>query len=177
MRIWSWQVPKRLSDWTGAEREYKRAIELNPGLARARHWYANLLVNMNRPNEAIAEIQRAVDLDPLTDRLYGVEAYIYYYARRYDRAEQILGMFEGPAKHLVEDIVHDLSGKIGLAKKDYPGAISEFLTMTKAEPEEPDGWAYLIYACAQGGKRTKASASLSWINLADVDMSNHIGWL
>jgi predicted Zn-dependent protease len=86
-------------------------------------------------------------------------------------------MFEGPAKHLVEDIVHDLSGKIGLAKKDYPGAISEFLTMTKAEPEEPDGWAYLIYACAQGGKRTKASASLSWINLADVDMSNHIGWL
>ena len=54
---------------------------------------------MNRPNEAIAEIKRAVDLDPLTDRLYGVEAFIYYCARQYDRAEQILGIFEGPAKH------------------------------------------------------------------------------
>ena len=46
-------------DWAGAEREYRRAIELNPGLARAHHWYALLLIEMNRPNEAIAEIQRA----------------------------------------------------------------------------------------------------------------------
>jgi tetratricopeptide (TPR) repeat protein len=73
-------------------------------------------------------------------------------------------MFEGPAKQPIRDFARDLSGKIRLAKKDYPGAISEFLTMTKAEPEEPGGWAYLIYACAQGGKRTEASALLIKLN-------------
>ena len=151
-------------DWADAEREYRRAIELNPGLARAHHWYSILLAIMNRPNEAIAEAQQAVDLDPLTDRLYIEEAEIYYFARQYDRAEQILGMFEGPAKQSIGDLVHEFSGKIGLAKKDYSGAISEFLTMTKAEPEEPDGWAYLIYACAQEGNRTEASASLVKLN-------------
>ena len=148
-------------DWAGAELEYRRAIELNPGLVRAHQWYAILLIEMNRPNEAIAEIQRAVDLDPLTDRLYGVEAFIYYCARQYDRAEQILGIFEGPAKHSVEDILHDLLGKIALAKKDYPVAISKFLAMSRAEPEEPDWWAYLTYACAQGGERKQALVSLA----------------
>jgi TolB-like protein/DNA-binding winged helix-turn-helix (wHTH) protein/Flp pilus assembly protein TadD len=146
-------------DWTGAEREYIRAIELNPGLARAHHWYANLLINMSRSNEAIAQIQRAVDLDPLTDRLYGVEAEIYYRARQYDRAEQILATLEAPATRLTALQSHELAGKIGLAKKDYPAAISEFLAVTQAEPEEPDGWACLVYAYAQGGKATEASVS------------------
>jgi TolB-like protein/DNA-binding winged helix-turn-helix (wHTH) protein/Flp pilus assembly protein TadD len=148
-------------DWTGAEREYNRAIELNPGLARAHHWYAHLLINMNRSNEAIAQIQRAVDLDPLTDRLYGVEAETYYYARQYDRAEQILVTLAAPATQSIALHSHELAGKIGLAKRDYPAAISEFLAVTQADPEEPDGWACLVYAYAQGGKVTEASASLA----------------
>ena len=148
-------------DWMGAEREYKRAIELNPGLARAHHWYAALLINMNRPNEAISEIQRAVDLDPLTDRLYTVEAEIYYYARQYDRAEQILGMLAAPGKQSIAAHAHDSSGRLRLAKKDYPGAMLEFAAAAQAEPEEPDGWAYLVYAYARGGKATEASASLA----------------
>lgn len=141
-------------DWAGAEREYRRAIELNPGLARAHHWYALLLVNMNRPNEAIAEIQRAVDLDPLTDSLYVLEAEIYYLTHQNDRAGQILAMFEDPAKHSI--LVHYLLGKVGRAKKVYPDAISEFLVVTSAEPEEPGGWGFLTYAYAQGGKRKEA---------------------
>ncbi|HXH68555.1 MAG TPA: winged helix-turn-helix domain-containing protein [Candidatus Limnocylindrales bacterium] len=146
-------------DWAGAELEYKRAIELNPGLARAHHWYSLLLVNTSRPDEAIAEIQRAVDLDPLTDRLYAIEAETYYYARRYDRAEQALGMIEGPATNRIH--VHSLSGQIGVARKDYPAAITEFLTTTKLEPDDPQNWALLVYAYAQGGKLKEASASLA----------------
>jgi TolB-like protein/DNA-binding winged helix-turn-helix (wHTH) protein/tetratricopeptide (TPR) repeat protein len=146
-------------DWSGAESEYRRAIELNPGLARAHHWYALLLLNMNRPNEAITEIQQAVDLDPLTDRLYVLEADIYYSAHQYDRAAQIIAMFEEPARHSLS--VHYLLGKIGLAKKVYPDAISEFLVVTSAEPKEPDGWAFLTYAYAQGGKRKEALATFA----------------
>jgi TolB-like protein/DNA-binding winged helix-turn-helix (wHTH) protein/Flp pilus assembly protein TadD len=146
-------------DWSGAESEYRRAIELNPGLARAHHWYALLLVNMNRPNEAITEIQQAVDLDPLTDRLYDLEADIYYFARQYDRAAQIIAMFEERDRHSL--LPHYLLGKVGLAKKVYPDAISEFLVVTSAEPEEPDGWAFLTYAYAQGGKRKEALATFA----------------
>ncbi|MFN2532892.1 MAG: protein kinase [Pyrinomonadaceae bacterium] len=53
-------------DWPGAEREFKRAIELNPNYPQAHHWYAIYLVWSGRENEGLAEIRRAQDLDPLS---------------------------------------------------------------------------------------------------------------
>jgi TolB-like protein/DNA-binding winged helix-turn-helix (wHTH) protein/Flp pilus assembly protein TadD len=53
-------------DWQTAEQEYKRALDLNPGFARAHHWYAGYLVYVGRFDEAIAEAKRARDLDPLS---------------------------------------------------------------------------------------------------------------
>jgi len=53
-------------DWTGAEREFKRAIELNPNLATAHHWYGDYLANMGRLDEGIAQTKRALELDPLS---------------------------------------------------------------------------------------------------------------
>ncbi len=53
-------------DWATAEREYKRALEIDPGYARAHHWYAGYLTYVGRFNEAIAEATRACDLDPLS---------------------------------------------------------------------------------------------------------------
>ena len=53
-------------DWATAEREYKRALELNPGDARAHHWYAGYLMYVGRFEEGIAEARRARDLDPLS---------------------------------------------------------------------------------------------------------------
>jgi len=53
-------------DWATAEREYKRALELNPGDARAHHWYAGYLMYVGRSEEGIAEAKRARDLDPLS---------------------------------------------------------------------------------------------------------------
>jgi len=52
-------------DWAGAEREYKRAIELNPNDASARTFYSWLLFCMKRSQEGLAESQRALELDPL----------------------------------------------------------------------------------------------------------------
>lgn len=52
--------------WATAEREYKRALELNPGDARAHHWYAGYLMYVGRFDEGIAEAKRARDLDPLS---------------------------------------------------------------------------------------------------------------
>lgn len=53
-------------DWANAEREYKRALELNPADARAHHWYAGYLVYTGRIDEGIAEEKRARELDPLS---------------------------------------------------------------------------------------------------------------
>jgi len=53
-------------DWAAAEREYRRALELNPGDARAHHWYAGYLMYVGRFEEGIAEEKRARELDPLS---------------------------------------------------------------------------------------------------------------
>src|SRR5205823_2622297 len=53
-------------DWAAAEKEYKRAIELNPGYATAHHWYAWHLLVMGRNSEGIFELRRAESLDPLS---------------------------------------------------------------------------------------------------------------
>lgn len=53
-------------DWAGAEREFKRAIELNPRYSIAHHWYAVYLTVVGRQDEALAEIKRAQELDPLS---------------------------------------------------------------------------------------------------------------
>ncbi len=53
-------------DWPGAEREFRRAIELNPGYATTHQWYGELLSELGRHEEAVAEIKRAQELDPLS---------------------------------------------------------------------------------------------------------------
>jgi serine/threonine-protein kinase len=73
-------------DWTGAEPEFKRAIEINPSFPDARAYYSHLLMTMQRPEEAIPQMERALQLDPLNElfqALYGVDL---QYVRRYDEA-------------------------------------------------------------------------------------------
>ncbi len=73
-------------DWPEAEREFKRAIELNPSYSRAHHDYAWFLVAMERFDEAIAEIKRAQELDPLSPLANSDVGWVYLRARRYDDA-------------------------------------------------------------------------------------------
>jgi len=74
--------------WEEAEREYKRALELNPNYAVARQWYSAFLVKMARRDEAVAQARRAVELDPLSPIINVNEAQVLYVARRYDEARQ-----------------------------------------------------------------------------------------
>jgi serine/threonine protein kinase/tetratricopeptide (TPR) repeat protein len=73
-------------DWPAAERESLRAIQLNPGYAFGRSRYALLLSGMGRHEEAIAEAQRAHELDPLNLLTYTVVGDTLFYARRFDRS-------------------------------------------------------------------------------------------
>ncbi len=73
-------------DWPTAEREFKRAIELNPNSAISHARYSEGLVMRARFDEAIAEGQRAQELDPLSPQILGDLGYAYVVARRYDEA-------------------------------------------------------------------------------------------
>jgi DNA-binding winged helix-turn-helix (wHTH) protein/TolB-like protein/Tfp pilus assembly protein PilF len=76
-------------DWDGADREFKKALELNPNESVVHDDYATLLEALGRTDEAIAEDDKARELDPLSLLVSRNDGRAYYYARRYDRAIQI----------------------------------------------------------------------------------------
>jgi TolB-like protein/Flp pilus assembly protein TadD len=71
-------------DWSGAEAEFKRAIELNPAYATAHQWYALYLNAVGRTPEALAQLEIAAGLDPLSPTIQTAIAEAYYFARQYD---------------------------------------------------------------------------------------------
>jgi eukaryotic-like serine/threonine-protein kinase len=73
-------------DWPGAERGFKRAIELKTSYVMAHEWYAEYLAALGRFDEAVAEIKRAQQLDPLAVPVNRAVGWILYFARRYDQA-------------------------------------------------------------------------------------------
>ena len=75
-------------DWPAAEKDFRRAIELNPGDATARQWYAEYLACMGRLEEAFEEVGRARELDPLSLAVLTQEGNVLVYARRYQEAER-----------------------------------------------------------------------------------------
>lgn len=83
-------------DWPGAEREFRRALELNPSDANAHFFYSNSYLScFARHDEAIAEMKTAIELDPLSVPIRSFSGRTYLWARRYDEA---LGEFEKAEK-------------------------------------------------------------------------------
>lgn len=76
-------------DWPGAEREYRRALELNSNLAKAHTVYAAYLATIGRVQEAINEAERAHQLDPVSLSSLDSEASVFIYSRRYAEAVEL----------------------------------------------------------------------------------------
>jgi tetratricopeptide (TPR) repeat protein len=73
-------------DWPSTEREFKRAIELNPNSALSHDRYAECLKTRLRFNESMAEAQRAQELDPLSPEIVAQLGSVYFFAQRYDES-------------------------------------------------------------------------------------------
>jgi len=111
-------------DWEGAEREFKRALELNPAYVYARHCYAMHLLTLRRFDEAIEEMKRAHELDPLslvTTRNLG---WVFYHARQYDQAiETLQKTIEIDPNY---SFTHYVLGLVHIQKSMYDEALLEF---------------------------------------------------
>ena len=74
--------------WTEAEKEFRRAIELDPNYATAHQWYAYDLLALDQPQEALAESRRAQELDPTSVIMNSDVAEFLFFAGQFDAAEQ-----------------------------------------------------------------------------------------
>ncbi|UCG62335.1 MAG: protein kinase [Candidatus Zixiibacteriota bacterium] len=77
-------------DWEGAEKAFKRAIELNPAYETAHQWYAHLLGYLGRADEAVAEMSKSYELDPLSLAVNRNFGFLYYLLHRFDDALTML---------------------------------------------------------------------------------------
>ncbi len=138
-------------DWKGADRELRRAIELDPSYAVGHLWHGILaLTPTGRLDEALAAWQRAAELDPVTPVVNMGPALILILQRQYDRAiEEIGKLFElDPSFHWA----HYCLGSVYLQKRDYEKAIAALEQMNL--PPWRDG--HLGYAYAVAGQPEKA---------------------
>jgi len=138
-------------DWAGAEREYQRAIGLNPNYAVAHQWYGVYLAYMGRMDEGIAEMTRAQELDPLSLAINAQLGFLFYLARRYDQAieqcQRTLEMEPGYEEARI------YLAWIYVQKGMYEEAIAQY---QKLKGDIPDVLAMLGAAYAVSGQRGKA---------------------
>jgi TolB-like protein/lipoprotein NlpI len=79
-------------DWVGAQREYERALAINPGCAEAHHMYAHWHEAMGRFDRALAEMGRALELEPVAPGVHSCLAEILFHARRYEETVRQCGV-------------------------------------------------------------------------------------
>ncbi|MBA2527804.1 MAG: protein kinase [Pyrinomonadaceae bacterium] len=141
-------------DWSGAEREFKRAIEINPSHSDAHQMYSFYLSAMGRFDEALAGMKHAQELDPLSLAKIAGIGDIFYYQRQYDRAiEQYQKALEMDAN---SGFAHWSLGNAYVQKGMYADAIAEYQKSIPLSGDSPDEPASLGYAYALSGKRREA---------------------
>ncbi|MCI0695466.1 protein kinase [candidate division KSB1 bacterium] len=146
-------------DWSGAEREFKRAIALNPNYTMAHHWYAHYLAARGRFDEAMAEIRLAQELDPLSLIVNTTVGMVFYYRRQPDQAiEQLQQALEIDPDFFA---AHLQLGVFFMQQQRFDEAIAEFQKAISLVGENPITLALLGHAYAASGKRSEALAILA----------------
>ena len=146
-------------DWTGAEREYRRAQELNPGDAVSYMGYSELLAHLGRPDESVTQARHAVEHDPLSPLTRFALAYATMVAQRFNDAvaEARTAIELEPAFPLGYTV---LSGAL-VALGRHEEAVEACRHAVTLAPSETYLQANLGWVLAQTGQRREARAILS----------------
>jgi len=146
-------------DFDSAGKEFRRAIELNPGYATAHHWYAWHLSLLGRYDEAIAEMRKAENLDPLSLIINADLAELLVLAHSYDESIQ-------QSRKTIEmdpnfALAHNQLAQAYLQKHMYDEAVAELQKAVQLSGSSPTCTANLARAYVLSGKRSEALELLS----------------
>ncbi len=145
-------------DWNGAEREFKRAIELNPNYPTARQWYGLFLVYRKQFDAGRSELLKAQQLDPLSLAINANVGLSYYFERRYDEAIQHLRTTLELDSYF--PYAHFFLGWALEQKKEFGSAEEAFRRAAEIDRTSTTQ-AYLAHNLALQGKRGEAESILS----------------
>jgi tetratricopeptide (TPR) repeat protein len=160
-------------DWDldGAGKEFRRAIELNPGYATAHHWYAWHLALLHRYDEALAEMRKAESLDPLSLVINADLAELLALAHSYDESIQ-------QSRKTIEmdpnfGLAHNHLGQAYLLKHMNDEAIAELQKAVQLSSRSPTCMANLARAYVASGRRREAEQLLNELKKRATPMASH----
>ncbi len=141
-------------DWPGAEREFRKAIALNPLYDTAHHWYSHELMALGRSQEAFAEAQQALQISPSDTVINEHLGWTYLMMRNYDQAIQAAHKAIEMDPNFL--LAHRVAGLAYLYQGDKDKAIQEFQKGVQLTNGDPVAQAYLARAYAVFGQREQA---------------------
>ncbi len=146
-------------NWSEAENQYKRALELNPDDINAHLLYAHLLSNLGRHDEALVKARRARELDPLFPFAGALEGQILNHAGLTDEAlERLNKTFELAPNFWFP---HLFASSVYIEKGMFAEAVAEARKAKELAPAQTVSLAFEGYALAKSGKRNEAQALLN----------------
>lgn len=146
-------------DFPGAEREFRRAIALDPDYARAHQWLGWYLVSVGRFDEAEGEFARAQQLDPLSLYTNMTAGAPYFYSGRYDKAaEQFRKVVEMDSGFW---LAHRWLAEVYAEQGRYDEAVAELKGIMKARPEDSSQLSMIGYTYALAGRQAEARQVLA----------------
>jgi tetratricopeptide (TPR) repeat protein len=145
-------------DWPGAEREFSRAIQLNPRYSTARQWYAWFLAAMGRFEEGLAEARAAIELDPASVSIRRSLGWLQYYAHQDEAA--LDNLKRALAMNPTAEETHRLLGLVHLQQGMYDEAEAAFKEALANTESGAMAFAGLGYVAARRGRMVEARGIL-----------------
>ena len=146
-------------DWAAAERQYKKAIDLDPADTESRALYAHMLSNTGRHDEALAQIRRARELDPVSLLVNALEGQMLFFAGRGDEARSTLDAAgEMDPKFWLVPL---FKTRIYLQRQMYDEAIAAARRASELSGGNAEAEAIVGYALARSGRKNEAVEVLS----------------
>jgi len=156
-------------NWSAAEREFKRAIELNPNYSPAHLWYAHYLVAMRRFDESVAEAKRSLELDPFSPLTMDLAAWAFHLAHQNDlsidesrKSIELIPKFGWSHYNLWQ--TYDVSGRANEAIEEFSKAEEGFgmtqnrlaeLQSAYSESGEKGYWQKILAFCQEASKQPR----------------------
>jgi len=166
LQVFDWDFPR-------AEREFRRAIELNPAYPYTYHWYSELLWAVGRDDDSITEVRKAVELAPFTPVVrYNLGSALMFAGhlseseREFDKALEFDPNF---------GLVHYGLAQVYLHQQKLDQAVSEMEKMVHSYPESSYYRGFLGYTLAKAGRTEKARKILA--ELTEEAKTKYVSWL